>query len=132
MNQLKFPTDPKVWGPGVWYCIHTIALNSRDIRSDQRTVQIIIENIPCSKCREHALNFLEKNPFREVGLNSSDFFRWTVELHNKCNKWLNKPQLTVQEARNIYLNTRVCEDCDDKPKPVVYRTNYRTNRVSRF
>lgn len=132
MSQLNFPTSPKVWGPGVWFCIHTTALHSRDVKSAQLIVQNIIQNLPCAKCREHALNFLEKNPFREIGLTSSDFFKWTVDLHNKCNKWLGKPQLTVEEARNIYLRTNVCEDCDDTPKPVVYRTNYRMNQISRF
>jgi hypothetical protein len=100
--------DPKIWGPKLWFAIHTIALNYPDNPSyqDKRNHEDFFNNlshiIPCDKCRLHYKQRLYKYPIINHLDNSDKLFRYTILLHNDVNEMLNKPTMTYEEVVKIY------------------------------
>lgn len=56
-----------------------------------------IPNYSC-KCKAFYNAWKIDNPPRP-----DDFFAWTVELHNAVNRKLEKPEMTLEEARSLWL-----------------------------
>ena len=60
--------DPIVWGPKLWFFIHTVALNFPNNPSFEeiKNYESFFENlkyiIPCDKCRLHYRQRLSDNP----------------------------------------------------------------------
>ncbi len=103
-------SDPKVFGPGLWYSIHTSSINlSENCFMDY--IRMTVLNIPCMTCRQHATQYLKDNPIEDFkGIKNSDgeligMFKWTWTFHNAVNKRLDKPQVDWNTAYNMYTNT---------------------------
>lgn len=100
--------DPEVWGPKLWFVIHTIALNYPenpsydDVRNVESFFNSLKYNIPCDKCRIHYTERIEKNPIINHLSNSDTLFRYTIELHNDVNISLGKRTYTYDEVVEIY------------------------------
>jgi hypothetical protein len=112
-------SNPLIFGPGVWFKIHLDALNLES-KEEQlffiKQLRKIVESLPCGDCRQHATKYVEQNPPEKyLGL-VDGLFIFTVEFHNFVNKRLKKPILSLEEAKNLYLNPAICyENCGDKP-----------------
>lgn len=108
----KFPSDPKYFGPGIWFTLHTLALKSNTQESITifiNIVQTIINSLPCSSCKEHSEDFYKKNPpdlFRNFIYNGRylGMFKWTCIFHNSVNLRLRKVMITFEISLNIYDN----------------------------
>jgi hypothetical protein len=100
--------DPKVWGPKLWFVIHTLALNYSDNPSyeDKRLHEDFFNNlvflIPCEKCRIHYRQHINNNPVVNHLKDSNTLFRYTIDLHNEVNKTLNKRTYSYEEAVKFY------------------------------
>jgi hypothetical protein len=100
--------DPNIWGPNLWFFIHTIALNFPNNPSYQeiRYYEDFFNNlkyiIPCDKCKLHYTQRLEYNPIIKHLKNSDTLFRYTIDLHNDVNKSLNKKIYSYEEVIKIY------------------------------
>ena len=100
--------DPTVWGPKLWFVIHTIALNypNNPTYEDKRVMEEFFNNlksiIPCDKCRIHYRQRLERNPIINYLDNKESIFRYTINLHNQVNKSLNKKIYSYDEVVQIY------------------------------
>ena len=100
--------DPKIWGPKLWFVIHTLALNYPDNPSyDQKRIHEDFFNslvflIPCDKCRIHYRQHINNNPVVNHLKNSDTLFRYTIDLHNEVNKTLNKRLYSYDEAVKFY------------------------------
>ena len=100
--------DPTVWGPKLWFVIHTMALNYSDnpTYEDKRVMEEFFNNlkssIPCHKCRIHYKQRLERDPIINHLDNKQALFKYTVDLHNQVNKSLNKKILNYNEVVEIY------------------------------
>tara|TARA_B100001093_G_scaffold509521_1_gene573701 strand:+ start:1686 stop:2156 length:471 start_codon:yes stop_codon:yes gene_type:complete len=100
--------DPTVWGPKLWFVIHTFALNYPDNPSyeDKRVMEEFFNNlkstIPCQKCKIHYRQRLQQNPVISYLDNRQSIFKYTVDLHNQVNKSLGKKIYTYDEAVEIY------------------------------
>lgn len=104
--------SPEVWGRHLWFSIHFIALDYplRPTSEDRASYQYFFENlwkvIPCFKCGQNYKKHLASLPLvSEKGdyLESREtLFAWTVALHNIVNKMLNKSEMTLDEARQMY------------------------------
>lgn len=105
--------NPNVWGKHQWTSIHFIALGypshspPENLKDTYRRyfIEILPEILPCMTCREHLKKTLnEQHPLMPKHLEGRDaLFEWTVSLHNVVNARLGKAQITLEEARNIYL-----------------------------
>ena len=102
--------DPTIWGPKLWFMIHTIALNYPDnpTYQDRRSYEEFYNSlkyvIPCEKCRIHYTQRLKRMPIINHLDNSNTLFKYTVDLHNQVNKSLNKKIYSYQEVMKIYEN----------------------------
>lgn len=91
------------WGTHLWAFIHTITIidlgqDNRKHNSDALQVLYGLQNcIPCVKCRQKYVNYLEK--LADVNLDERMvLFRWSVDLHNEVNSKLNKEQMSYEKA----------------------------------
>jgi hypothetical protein len=87
----------------VWRELHTRALNHKG-GDDTLFLNGWSNKIPnyqggC-KCRSFYITWKQINP--PVFVNANTYFEWTVKLHNAVNTKLNKPQMTVENARILY------------------------------
>lgn len=113
-------SDPKVFGPGMWYSIHISAIQ---LSEDNFITYIkgIIPKIPCLKCREHAVEYLKNNPiehFKGIKDNNGEFvgmFKWSWIFHNNVNQRLNYKVLDWDTAYNMYTDdSKICSlDCGE-------------------
>jgi hypothetical protein len=100
--------DPEVWGPKLWFVIHTFALNYPNNPSyeDKRVMEEFFNNlkysIPCNKCRVHYRQRLERDPIINYLDNKQSLFKYTIDLHNQVNKSLGKKIYTYDEVVQIY------------------------------
>ena len=60
--------DPNIWGPKLWFVMHTISLNYpiNPKMEDKQGALVFFQNlqnvIPCELCREHYAEYLKKHP----------------------------------------------------------------------
>ena len=108
--------DPKIWGPKLWFTIHTIALNYpdnpsyQDKRNHEEFFNQLTFMIPCDKCRIHFKERLNKYPVIQHLENSDTLFRYTILLHNDVNEMLKKPKLSYEDVVKHY---RKCYNQDN-------------------
>jgi hypothetical protein len=95
--------DPKVWGPHMWFFLHTISM-TYPVRPNAVTKKIyyeFIQNLPLFIPIEHmSTNFtklLDQYPVQPYLDNRETFIKWVWFIHNKINKKLEKPQITLNE-----------------------------------
>lgn len=88
---------PPFAGAELWAEIHRRAL-AHDGSDDSAFIATVTARLPCSTCRPHWLEMLERTPpdFGET------YFAWTVKRHNEVNLRLGKPVLTIAEAEAIW------------------------------
>ncbi len=100
--------DPTIWGPKLWFVIHTFALNYPDnpTYEDKRVMEEFFNNlkysIPCKKCKIHYRQRLERNPIVNYLDNKQSLFKFTIDLHNQVNKSLGKKIYSYDEVVEIY------------------------------
>jgi len=96
------------WGVPTWIFFHSYAQhtsNERFIR--QRTIFIDTFSktmlcLPCPLCRNHATDYLKRNPLKRV-LNIEDLKKYLWRFHNSVNVRLSKPEFPL-ESLNVYAN----------------------------
>jgi hypothetical protein len=100
---------PSSWGPFFWHTIHIVALGypTKPTYGHKKAAKEFIESlaflIPCPICREHFIQHLKEAPISPFLDRREDLFKWTVTLHNKVNKTLNKPLVSELEAIQFYI-----------------------------
>lgn len=129
MNGSVF-SDPKIIGPGTWFKIHTDAINATTPALKDAFVLNInstCDNFRCKKCQMHFRKFIDNHPLklysnlRDAQGRDIGFFKWTWELHNQVNKFLGKPEPTLESAYQFYWDSEAnaCYNCgnesDDEP-----------------
>lgn len=106
-----FPTtSPEVFGPPFWFTIHNGVAKYPDNPSpdtQNRMKNLILALpiiIPCIECREHATANIEKNKDRldEITANRTSLFNFFVDFHNMINKFTNKPEISYEQALDMY------------------------------
>ena len=61
--------------------------------------------IPCYECKKHYLNeIIEYPPKLETNIT---LFKWSVDLHNRVNKRLNKKELPIEKALEYWKNYKI-------------------------
>jgi hypothetical protein len=120
----KTISDPKVFGPGIWYIQHIRAKNATtdQLKKDFiNEISFMCANLPCLQCKGHCLDYLKANPvekFLNINEDGVDIgmFKWMWAFHNAVNLRLNKPVLDWKTAKNMYYTSEVCSlDCGEQP-----------------
>jgi len=103
---MQFP--PSVWGPFFWHTIHIVALGypKNPTYTDKKCAKEFYESLafllPCSICREHYKGYLQEKPIATFLDSRTDLIKWTIQIHNKVNKMLGKPEWTLEEVLSYY------------------------------
>lgn len=115
--------DPTYIGPGIWFNMHLDA-SMASTKQDQIAVTLRIRKIqsrfPCSKCKVHFEEYLERHPPEQIcGETPDSLFRWSVDFHNAVNSFTGKSQVSYSEARSIYQEESIfcTADCSDTTEP---------------
>lgn len=109
---------PTVFGPYFWSVVHMTALSAPDDLDPEkaqayvRFFESLPDILPCAMCGRHLKENLETMP-----VDTSDLFRWTVDIHNLVNEQINKPAVSYEQALG-YWSTR-CERRQDKDRMVI-------------
>jgi hypothetical protein len=103
---MQFP--PSVWGPFFWHTIHIVALGypKNPTYTDKKCAKEFYESLafllPCSICREHYKEYLQAKPISPFLDSRTDLIKWTIQIHNKVNQMLGKPEWTLEEVLSYY------------------------------
>jgi hypothetical protein len=103
---MQFP--PNVWGPFFWHTIHIVALGypKNPTYTDKKCAKEFYESlahlIPCSICRQHYKENLDKNPLTPYLDSRKDLLKWTIDIHNTVNKMLGKPEWLESDIVKYY------------------------------
>jgi hypothetical protein len=118
--------NPNYIGPGIWYTIHSLAADAKTPQEKTdviRHIRKIQSRFPCNDCKVHFGNYLEYNP-PEMTVNGSpeSLFAWTVNFHNSVNHRLNKPQVSYNDAKSIFMEESIfcmtdCTESETKTPP---------------
>lgn len=109
---------PTVFGPYFWSVIHMTALSAgKELPPDKaqaylRFYESMPDVLPCAQCGKHLRENLVVLP-----PDSTDLFRWTVDLHNLVNSQLNKPEISYEKALR-YWSTR-CTKTSEKDRTIM-------------
>jgi hypothetical protein len=89
--------EPTIFGPYVWAAIHLICLGAPK-SGDKKMYHTFFNQLPyilpCASCGKHLIENMSAIPIE----NADDLFKWSVDLHNRVNLQLSKPQITFEDA----------------------------------
>jgi hypothetical protein len=109
VNRMHLP--PIVWGPFFWHTMHIVALGyaKHPTYTDKKCAKEFYESltflIPCSVCREHYKEHFVNNPITPFLDSKEDLLKWTIDIHNKVNKFT--PASLLRAALSSKLKIRV-------------------------
>ena len=95
--------DPKIWGPHYWFFLHTISMsypihpNAVTKKKYYDFVQNIPLFIPVESIAGEFSKLLDQYPVQPYLDNKESFIRWMWFIHNKINKKLEKPQISLND-----------------------------------
>lgn len=95
--------DPKIWGPHYWFFLHTIAMsypihpNAVTKKKYYDFVQNIPLFIPVESMAGEFSKLLDQYPVQPYLDNRESFIRWMWFIHNKINKKLEKPLISLND-----------------------------------
>jgi hypothetical protein len=95
--------EPKVWGPHYWFFLHTIAMsypiypNAVTKKKYYEFIQNIPLFIPIDKIASDFSKLLDQYPVQPYLDNRESLIRWFWFIHNKINKKLDKPQISLND-----------------------------------
>ena len=98
--------DPTLWGPQLWFFLHTLTLQYPDKptwtqQGEMNDFLVSVEYIlPCANCKIHYKNYLLDNP--PTLTNRGVFIIWMIDLHNMVNLRLNKQTYSYESVIQFY------------------------------
>lgn len=105
--------NPAKWGPSTWEVMHTITFSYPEDPSPEQQQEAIslfmsmAKMLPCDTCAAHFEQAItETLPIQNHVDSRDSLSRWLVEVHNLVNRRLGKPELSYEEAKEIYVNRK--------------------------
>ena len=98
--------DQKVWGPHTWFFLHSVTLNYpfSPTKTDKSHIVNFFKEIedilPCSVCRRHYKNHLNKHPIRNGS--RKELVYWLIDLHNIVNIQEQKKTMSYKAVIDMY------------------------------
>tara|TARA_B110000977_G_C11064313_1_gene487195 strand:- start:1268 stop:1774 length:507 start_codon:yes stop_codon:yes gene_type:complete len=101
--------DSKIWGPSLWYFIHTLSYNY--IETYKKEYQLFFNYlkylIPCPVCKQHYNSYILIHP---LNLKTKDnFIKWCFLFHNSVNRRLDYEIITIEHSDKLYetINNKI-------------------------
>lgn len=102
--------SPEIWGPALWFFLHTTSANYPDnpspmkMKKTREFICSLPHLIPCENCFHHALRYIESSDLKVVVSSRKNLFEFFVRMHNYVNKRYQKPELTPDQVLEKYLS----------------------------
>ena len=99
---------PEVWGPHLWYILHTISFSYPDNptnyhKNAYRDFYTNIKDVlPCEQCQKHYTKHIQEYPITPHLDNRATLVKWVIQIHNFANLSIGKPAYTPEEVLYIY------------------------------
>ena len=105
----KQPPAKTLWGPPTWQAIHYVAVaypdkpTPEDVSAYRAFYASLSGVLPCLQCAKHYGEHLAAMPLDDAAMtDSASLFAWTVRMHNRVNKSLGKPEMSLDDALRMY------------------------------
>ena len=106
-------TSPDVFGPPFWFTLHNGAAKypvnpNKIVQKKMKDFIIAIPvMLPCLKCKDHAISYIESNleSLDDIVSSREKLFNFFVDFHNYVNKRYGKKIYSYDEAYNLYNGT---------------------------
>jgi len=134
---------PDIFGPGLWYAIHTLAADVKDDpvkwKFFEYFMRLMQDTMKCQKCKTHFGNYLNTNSFEKYKRMKNGAYIYTNIFHNAVNERLGKSQVDLQEsftyfsAKNLTQEQeKNCSSCNisNEPKTRIYEEPIPNNNIS--
>ena len=95
-------------GPPLWRSLHAITFAYSDTPTPEQRAAVIsfFESLtallPCTECQQNFVRELAHSPLRDHVHNRDTLSRWLVDLHNRVNVRLGKPELPYEAVAAEY------------------------------
>lgn len=90
-----------VLGPPIWKDLHNYAKTwNGNVQEQKEFVEQVKRRIPCGECKNFWIKENRENPAPTDS--AENFFKWTVDVHNKVNVKLGKAEMSLEEAKTLY------------------------------
>lgn len=100
--------NPQIWGPPFWFFIHTIALNYPDHPTTviKKKYYEFFKSLPdfLPSHSERLRKLMTVYPVAPYLDNRDSLVKWVHLLHNKINKQLEKPEISLQKFYSDYYD----------------------------
>jgi hypothetical protein len=106
--------NPVKFGPYFWGSLHLACAGGIDPQALKLFVEMYPFVLPCGVCGRHFAEVLKESPLPETD-DVEVLFRWSVDVHNMVNKKLEKPVVSYEEAKAVWLS--LPEDPVAPPRP---------------
>ncbi len=89
------------WAPCTWTLLHSLAekaSNIETIRITKHIINLVMHNLPCPFCQEHATKYYNNN--LHTFLNANDNYSiklWLFNFHNQVNKETNNYTFDISQ-----------------------------------
>ncbi|CAE7264760.1 ERV2 [Symbiodinium microadriaticum] len=96
--------NSKVWGPPLWFFLHSMTLALPDPVPPEQQAQVksfvlsLREVLPCHTCAHHWRQQLEEDPIEPHLSNRTALVDWMIGMHNQVNKRNGHRIFTREEA----------------------------------
>jgi hypothetical protein len=106
--------DPALFGKHLWSYMHFMSSNYPNQPSKQQQQEMMTwlkclsSTIPCPECSVHYRQYIDNewHNLSDICSCKSKLFKFLVDLHNKVNKRLKKPEMNLNEAKKMYYYQR--------------------------
>lgn len=120
-----------IWGPHYWFVLHSIARTYPEFPNEisKRKYYELIQNfplfIPDEEISIKFSNLLNNFPVSPYLTSRDSFIKWMYFIHNKINHYLEKDELSFEEATRLYDN-------NFRPPIIVEIERFRLNKHHYF
>ena len=111
-TEVKHGVPRVMWGPAIWYFLHTISEKVIDesfnsIREELiQHILAVCSNLPCPECSNHAMMYMRNIDTSKIRT-PEDLRQMLFIFHNDVNKRLGKPQFSYVECQQKYKNANL-------------------------
>ncbi len=100
--------DPELWGPKLWFFLHTVSFEYEPTTNSKREYAIFFNSIksilPCNICKTHFVEFLKTNPIEKNLESKESLIKWVLACHNNVNRSNNKAEWTYDDLVKHYTS----------------------------
>jgi hypothetical protein len=100
--------NQNIWGPHLWFSLHTISFDypitpDDNDKKNYKNFFTSLENvIPCSVCKKNYIRHLKEHPINNYLSTKEKLVHWVIDIHNMVNAEIGKKILSYETVIKKY------------------------------